>query len=130
MKKLALLVLAGIIFSCSTSKKASMAPVENEMLNTRRYIGNFIDYCHTGPEIFGSTHLIWIKTTLYNNFGKISAYGTKCNFSPGDKVYLKRLYTTPGKSGSWDYLIENDSSVCYRVSDFRYESNVLVQASF
>jgi len=130
MKKLAFLLLAGIIFSCSTTRRTSLAPVENELLNTRKYIGNFIDYCHTGPETFGSTHLIWIKTTLYNSFGKISAYGNKCSFDPGDKIYLRRLYNIPGKSGNWDYLIENDSSVCYRVSDFRYESNVLVQASF
>ncbi len=130
MKKLALLMVSCIIFSCSTTKRASLAPVENELLNTRRYIGNFIDYCHTGPETFGGTHLIWIKTTMFNTFGKISAYGNKCNFYPGDKIYLRRLFASPEKSGNWDYLIENDSSVYYRVSDYRYENNVLVQASF
>ena len=130
MKKLAFLLLAGIIFSCSTTKKSSIAPIENELLNTRRYIGNFIDYCHTGPETFGGTHLIWIKTNMFNTYGKLSVYGNKCDFSPGDKIYVRTLYSTPGKSGNWEYQIENDSSVYYRVSDYRYENNVLVQASF
>jgi len=130
MKKLALLVLTGIIISCSVTKRPASTLREDELINTRRYIGNFIDYCHTGPETFGGTHLIWIKTTLFNTYGKISAYGNNCNFSPGDKIYLRRLYATPEKQGNWEYLIENDSSVYYRVSDFRYENNVLVQASF
>jgi len=99
-------------------------------MNTRRYIGEFIDYCHTGPEIFGGVHLIWVKTTLYNRYGKISAYSNKCDFSLGDKLYLRRLYAVPGVFGNWTYQIENDSSVYYRVSEYRYENNVLVQALF
>jgi hypothetical protein len=130
MKKLAFLVLMGIIISCSTTKRPVSTLRQDELINTRKYIGNFIDYCHTSPETFGGTHLIWIKTTLFNTFGKISAYGNNCKFSPGDKIYLKRLYATPEKQGNWEYLIENDSSVYYRVSDYRFENNVLVQASF
>jgi hypothetical protein len=130
MKNLALLALASIIISCSTTRRYSSNLKEDELINSRKYIGNFIDYCHTDPGTFCGTHLIWIKTTLFNTYGKISAYGSNCNFSPGDKVYLRRLYATPEKQGNWVYQIENDSSVYYRVSDFRYENNVLVQASF
>jgi hypothetical protein len=130
MKKILLLILMGVVISCSTTKKSSSLLKEDEYYNTRKYIGNFIDYCHTGPEVFGGAHLIWIKTTLYNTFGKISAYGNKCEFSFGDKLYLRRTYSTPGPFGNWSYQIENDSSVVYRISEYRYENNVLARAWF
>jgi hypothetical protein len=130
MKQLLLLVLMGVVISCSTAKKYSTLREEDEFLNTRKYIGNFIDYCQTGPEVFGGANLIWIKTTHYNRFGKISAYSKKCEFTPGDILYLRRTSSTPGVYGNWTYQIENDSSVVYRVSEYRYENNVLVRASF
>ena len=70
------------------------------------------------------------QNNLFNSFGKLSAYGNKCDFSVGDKLYLRRLYSTPDIHGNWTYQIENDSSVVYRVSDYKYENNVLVRASF
>lgn len=130
MKKIILLAIIGAVIACSTTKRSSSYIKENELFNSRKYIGNFIDYSHTGPESLGGPHLIWIKTTLYNTYGKISAYGKKCDFSEGDKIYLRRLYQTPGTYGYWEYQIENDSSVYYRLSEFRYESNVLVWGGF
>lgn len=130
MKKLLLLVLMSVLISCSTAKKYSTFREENEFLNTRKFIGNFIDYCQTGPEVFGGAYLIWVKTSQYSSFGKISAYSKKCEFTPGDKLYLRRTSFIPGVYGNWSYQIENDSSVIYRVSEYRYENNVLVRASF
>jgi hypothetical protein len=130
MKKLLFLVLIGVIISCSTAKKSFSLLKKDEFFITRKYIGNFMDYRHTGPEIFGGTHLIWIKTTMDSTYGKISAYSKKCEFSAGDKIYLKRTYSTPGTFGNWGYQIENDSSVYYRVSEFRFENKVLVQTWF
>ena len=117
-----------LIISCNTVKKSSYVLEKDEFFVTRKYIGDFIDYCHTGPEIFGGTHLIWIKTTIDSTFGKISAYGKKCEFSVGDKIYLRRTYPNPGTFLYWGYQIENDSSVYYRVSEFRFENKVLVRA--
>ena len=130
MKKYLLLLITFIAISCTVLNNQSSFLEEDDLINTRRYIGEYVDYCHTGPEIFGGTNLIWIKTTLYNRYGKISAYGSKCYFNPGDKLYLRRLYATPEACGIWAYQIENDSSVYYRVSEYRYEQNVLVQAVF
>jgi hypothetical protein len=127
MKKLLYLTLIGIFFSCSTTKKTSSLLQEEQILITRKYIGNFVDYCHTGPEIIGGRDLIWIKTTVYNTFGRISVYGKTCDFSVGDKIYLKPMYSTPGNYGNWMYQIENDSSVIYRVSDYRYENNIFTR---
>ncbi len=142
MKNILILIFLGVIISCSTSKKSPYvyksssvykSPSvfkEDEMINRRKYIGNFIDFCHTAPDVIGGTHLIWIKTTIYSSFGKLAAYGKNCEFTPGERIYLKRLYSTPGSGGNWQYQIENDSMVFYMVSDYRYENNALVQASF
>ena len=127
MGKLLLLVLMGIIISCSTTKKSYSLLQEDQFLTTRKYIGNFMDYRHTGPQVIGGKDLIWIKTTIYSTFGKISAYSKTCDFSVGDKIYLKPTYSTPGKFGYWVYQIENDSSVNYRVSEFRFENNVFIR---
>lgn len=127
MKKLLFLVLMGLNMSCGTTNKSYSYIQEDQLLIRRKYIGNFVDYCHTGPEVTGSNDLIWIKTTIYNNFGKISAYGKKCDFSVGDKIYMKPIYSTPGNYGNWQYLIENDSLVSYRVSDIRFENNAFTQ---
>ena len=127
MKKLLFLVLMGIILSCSTTNKSSLLIQEDQFFITRKYIGNFMDYCHTGPEVVGGDDLIWIRTTIYSNFGKISAYSKTCGFLVGDKIYLKPTSTTPGKYGYWEYQVENDSSVSYKVSDFRFENNAFVR---
>lgn len=130
MKKLLLLLFMGLVVSCSTTKKYSSIHQEDELLNTRKYIGNFVDYRYTGPEVFGGANLIWIKTTLFNSFGKLSAYSKKCEFTPGEKLYLRMISSTPGIYGDWSYTIENDSSTVYQVSEFRYENNVLAKAWF
>jgi hypothetical protein len=119
-----------LLISCTSEKKSYSHLTNNDLSVTRRYIGNFLDFRHTGPEVFGGAHLIWIRTTQFNSYGKISAYGKDCKFEPGEKIYLKRMYSTPGPYGDWEYQIENDSSVVYRVSNYRYENNVLVQATF
>ena len=130
MKQILLVLIIFVCASCNTTRKVTSQVREGELINTRRYVGEFIDFRHTGPEIFGNSNLIWIKTTLFSSFGKLSAYGNKCDFSVGDKLYLRRLYSTPDIHGNWTYQIENDSSVVYRVSDYKYENNVLVRASF
>jgi hypothetical protein len=128
MKRLLFLVMMSVIVSCSISKRTSSGPDKDELYLTRRYIGRFIDYRHTGPEIIQGTDLIWIKTDMVDNFGKISAYSKTCNFSAGDKIYLKSTYSIPGASGLFGYQIENDSSVCYRVSEYQYENKMFVRA--
>jgi len=114
-----------------TSKKTSLIVIEDELFISRKFVGKFLDYRQTGPKTDSGPNLIWIKTSMDNTFGKISAYGKKCEFSVGDKLYIKRTYYTPGGfSGYWVYQIENDSSIYYRVSDFQYDHKVLVETWF
>jgi hypothetical protein len=117
--------------SKKASKKTSLVVIEDELLVSRKYVGNFIDYRQTGPKTYNGPNLIWIKTSMEDTFGKISAYGKKCKFSVGDKLFIKRTYYSPGEvSGSWVYRIENDSSVYYRVTDFQHDHKVLVETWF
>ena len=128
MKNFIFLALTGLLISCSASNKSSALQREEELHITRKYIGTYLDYSYTAPHFTDGHDLIWIRTTVYTTFGEISAYGKKCDFSYGDKIYLKPLRSTPGNFGNWEYQIENDDSVSYKVSDFRYENNVFVRS--
>jgi hypothetical protein len=128
MKNLLLIIIIGSLFACSTQKPAPSAQKKDDIFLTRKYIGNFVDYRHTGPEIIGGTDLIWITTTVVSSFGKISAYGRTCDFSPGERVYLKTTYPGPGNVGLFGYIIENDSLVCYRVSEYQYNNKSFVRS--
>ena len=127
MKKILLLLFAGTIFSCGTTNKLSTKVQEEQMIVTRKYIGNFIEYYHTSPDLVGGEDLIWIRTSVYNTFGRISAYSKTCKFSAGEKIYLKPTYSTPENFGYWEYEIENDDSVSYKISDYRFENNAFVR---
>jgi hypothetical protein len=114
-----------------TSKKSSTPLKEEGLFITRKYAGHFIDYRHTGPETYGGPNIIWIKTSMDKSYGKISAYGKKCDFSVGDNLYLKRSYYSPGGVfGYWVYQIENDSSVFYRCTNYQYDKKVLIETWF
>lgn len=128
MRKLILLALMGTVISCSSSSKSASLLKEEELFVSRKYIGDFIDYSFTGSQLTGGPDLIWIRTSVYTAFGVISAYGRICNFSYGDRIYLRPLRDTPGNFGQWEYLIENDHSVSYTVSDFKYKNNAFVRS--
>jgi hypothetical protein len=112
-------------------KKPARTVSEDKLFISRRYVGNFLDYRQTGPDTYNGPNLIWIKTSMENTLGKISAYGKKCEFSVGDKLYLKRKYYSPGQvSGYWEYQIENDSSIYYKATEFQYDRKVYIETWF
>ena len=114
-----------------SSKESSGSFIEDKLFISRKYVGNFVDYRQTGPKDYNGPNLIWIKTTMDATFGKISALGKKCDFSVGDKLYLKRAYYSPGGIfGYWEYQIENDNSVYYRLTDFQYDHKVDAESLF
>jgi hypothetical protein len=132
MKKLFLMVLTGIILtSCSTTRKSYTVLAEDELMITRKYVGYYVDYRLTDPEEFRGVNIIWIKTSRDSTYGKISAYGRRCEFSPGDRLYLRRTYLSPGGiSGYWIYKIENDASVTYKLTEFQHDREVSIGTWF
>jgi hypothetical protein len=112
-------------------EKSSPNVTENKLLISRKYVGKFLDYRLTLSKTEIGPNILWIKTSMENVYGKISAYGKKCEFLTGDKLYLKRTYYNPGGiSGYWTYQIENDSSVFYRLTDFQHDRKVPVVSWF
>ena len=129
--KAGLFILIFTAFSCATTDKSGMLG-EDELLLTRKYVGDFVDFRYTGPESFGGPHIVWIKTTQDSVYGKISAYSKKCDFSQGDRLYIRRVYQAPDMIGYWRYQIENDGEqkVCYEISAFQHDSKELAQNWF
>ncbi len=131
MKRGFLLILVALAVSCSSVRKNTTAIPEDDLIITRKYVGDFIEYRHTGPENYEGPNIIWIKTTMEDQYGKISAYGRKCDFAAGDRLYLRRIFYSPGiVSGYWVYVIENDASVSYRATDLQHDREVFIKAWF
>ncbi|MDX9727639.1 MAG: hypothetical protein RBT50_00105 [Bacteroidales bacterium] len=131
MKKALLLMFVATLASCSSLRKSSSAVPEDDLIMTRKYVGDFIEYRHTGPENYEGPNIIWIKTTLENQYGKISAYGKKCDFEAGDRLYLRRVYYSPGiVSGYWVYILENNAAVSYRATDLQHDREVFIKTWF
>jgi hypothetical protein len=131
IKSLIFILLTGIIlYSCSATKRSLVKVDEDQLIITRRYVGDYIEYRNTDPYDFTGYNLIWIRTTQDSTYGKISAFGKKCEFTPGDRLFLRRTYLSPGGiSGYWIYRIENDS-LNYKLTDYQHDRKVPVQDWF
>jgi hypothetical protein len=131
MERALLIILVMLAASCSSLRKSTSSIAEDDLLITRKYVGDFIEYRHTGPENYEGPNIIWIKTSMEDQYGKISAYGKKCDFAAGDRLYLRRMFYTPGiVSGYWVYVIENDASVSYRATDLQHDREVFIKDWF
>jgi len=131
MKRALLLILTVLTASCGSLKKASSDIQDGDLVITRRYVGDYIDHRQTGPENYDGPNIIWIKTSMEDRYGIISAYGKKCDFTEGDRLYLRRIFYSPGiVSGYWVYYIENDASVSYRPTDLQHDREVYIKSWF
>jgi hypothetical protein len=119
-----------LLAACASTKQSSVQ--EDSILITRKYVGNYLDYRQHIPEKLGEPYLIWIKTTMDSTYGKISAYGERCDFKVGDRLYIKRNMLSPGVlSTYWEYQIESeDNSVTYRLSEFQHDRKNLISSWF
>ena len=123
---LLLWILAGL--SCAVTNKLGMLP-EDELFVTRKYVGNFIRSETTDSVSFGNPSVLSVTTTLDTLYGKISVYSRQCEFKPGDRLYIRRIFENTGVFGSWIYNIENENAdrVSYKISEFRNGDKVLAQ---
>jgi hypothetical protein len=113
------------------SRRLGEIVIEDQFLMTRKYVGEYLDFRHTGSETTNGPNIIWIKTSLDKTFGKISAYGKNCEFITGDKLYIRRIFYSPGDvTGYWIYQIENDASVYYKLTEFQYDKKAYVETMF
>jgi hypothetical protein len=129
MKKEFIFILIVVAASCAPSAKTLP---EEELVITRKYVGDFVEFRNTQPARFGDPHLIWIRTNLEASYGEISAYSKTCDFKPGERLYIRRMYSSRGGMwGDWTYTIESDSlKKNYILSQFKYGDKILVQSWF
>ncbi len=113
-----------ILSSCATTQKTGFQ--ENELSVSRKYVGLFVDYRVTSDPV-----ILWIKTDN-PEYGRISAFDNKCDFIPGERLYLRKKFLNPGGiTGNWVYQIEGDQSgAYYKLSEFQHDKKVLVQSWF
>jgi hypothetical protein len=131
MKKILIPVLIGLCISCSIFKNKSGAEEDVVLVTTRRFAGVFIDYRATVTEELPKLEVIWIKTSLESRYGKICAIGKKCEFSKGDRLYFTKKFYSPGMiGGKWEYYIENDSLVIYKLTEYQSDRKVLTETWF
>jgi len=128
--KRAVYIFLLLLASCASTKQSDIQ--EDSLIITRKYVGNFVEYRQHIPEKFGEPYLIWIKTTMDSTYGKISAYSERCDFKPGDRLYIKRIQLSPGPvSTYWEYQIESDdNSVTYKLSEFQHDRKNLIRNWF
>ena len=122
--------LLWVAVSCSSRNHSSSTVIEDRLFITRMYIGDFIDFKHTGPDKFGNPDLIWITTTTDSIHGKIAACSRECNFTAGERLYLRRKSDDTAKEMEWVYMIENDKSVQYMINEYINHRNVPVESWF
>ena len=124
-----LLFLTILTISCVATEKTVVLK-DDELFVIKKYVGNFIGYRYTGPGDYGWPNTVLIKTTQDSVYGKISAYCSICEFIPGEKLYIRRVYQSPGAYSYWTYNIENDKEniISYKLSEFQEGNRALSQS--
>ena len=121
MKKLGfiLLMLSGI--SCATTERSGSLP-QDELVVTRKYVGNFVNCSKTSSSGLAGPHIILIKTSQDSVYGNIPICARKCKFERGERLYIRRGYQPNGRTGYWVYQIENEkgNKITYRLDDREY----------
>gem|GEM_PF-196106 len=113
------LILVCTAVSCITGNRSASLVEEDNLYVTRFFVGNFLDYQHTAADSKGNPDLIWITTSRDSIHGKISAYSKECLFTPGERLYLRRVLAVNGKSEAWVYRIENADTVNYMLNEYQ-----------
>lgn len=114
MKFARLIMILVIINACSVSEPFMQ---EEQLMVTRKYVGNLIDYRRVEGEGLLDPDVVWLKTTLESNYGKIGIYVKgELELNINERLYLRRKHSdTPGIN-QWSYFLEsNNGEVFYRL---------------
>lgn len=128
-KIIGFVLLLILCISCATTEKSGLLS-EDELLVTRKYVGKFMYYKYTDPSSYGWPNTVWIETTQDSVFHRISVYSQRCEFEPGERLYIRRAYQISDVYGYWTYQIENDkeNKICYKLSEFQESNRGLTQS--
>jgi len=114
MRSIYIIMVVAILSACSVSEPVMQ---EEQLMITRKYVGNLLDYRRVEGEGLLDPDVVWLKTTLESNYGKIGIY-VKGEFEldVNERLYLRRAHAdTPGIN-QWNYFLESNSGeVFYRL---------------
>jgi hypothetical protein len=121
MKKLGFILLMLSAISCATTERSGSLP-QDELVVTRKYVGNFVNCSNTSSSSLVGPHIILIKTSQDSVYGNIPICARKCKFERGERLYIRRGYQPNGRTGYWVYQIENEkgNKITYRLDDREY----------
>jgi hypothetical protein len=109
MRVFYLIISVAIISACSVSEP--VMPQE-ELMITRKYVGNLLDYRRVEGEGLLDPDVVWLKTTLESNYGKIGIYVKgELRLDTNERLYLRRA-DSPGID-QWNYFLESNSGEVY-----------------
>ena len=114
MRILYLIIVIAILSACSVSETVMQ---EEQLMITRKYVGNLLDYRRVEGEGLLDPDVVWLKTTLESNYGKIGIYVKgELKLDVNERLYLRRSHAdTPGIN-QWNYFLESNSGeVFYRL---------------
>jgi len=112
LKWVSLFLISVVIAGCSSTRSAS----EGSLVITRKYVGNFLDYRITESNGPLTPDIFWIKTTLEGQYGKIGVYAKgEMNFSPDERLYLRRYAFQNPAMTSWEYRLESSNQEVFYV---------------
>jgi hypothetical protein len=107
-----LAIFTMVIAGCSSTRSAS----EGSLVVTRKYVGNFLDYRLTDDAGPLAPDIYWIKTTLEGQYGKIGVYAKgEMNFSPLDRLYLRRYAFQNPAMTTWEYRLESSNQEIFYI---------------
>ncbi|NMD02419.1 MAG: hypothetical protein GYA71_04020 [Bacteroidales bacterium] len=123
-------ILFVLLVSCSTA--VPFTGGEDQLMITRKYVGDFVESTYSAPSKASEPHLIWITTTLESTYGKIAAYSKSCDFNKGERLYIRRILSDNGSVwGEWQYQIESDrDNIKYILSQPQKMNNKVISSWF
>jgi len=114
MRSIYIIMVVAILSACSVSEPVMQ---EEQLMITRKYVGNLLDYRRVEGEGLLDPDVVWLKTTLESNYGKIGIYVKgELELDVNERLYLRRAHAdTPGIN-QWNYFLESNSGeVFYRL---------------
>jgi hypothetical protein len=111
MRVFYLIISVAIISACSVSEP--VMPQE-ELMITRKYVGNLLDYRRVEGEGLLDPDVVWLKTTLESNYGKIGIYVKgELRLDTNERLYLRRAHADSPGIDQWNYFLESNSGEVY-----------------
>lgn len=116
-----------LCLSCSTARKAGLTE-NDDIVVSRKYIGNYVGFKYSDPRDFGWPNTLIVKTSLDSLYGRIIIYSHKCDFRPGEQLFIRKIFEVPGEGGYWTYHLENENSTSYKLTEFQTGNKALAES--